>query len=119
MPYKDPERQKEWQRGWEKRNLNIRRKYRKEVKIKAYQKLGGKCVYCGCNNFDALEINHKFGGGAQEIKTRISNYKFYLDIVAGRRTTEDLELTCRVCNAWHYLTKIKKIAGNWRIEWIE
>ena len=41
----------------------------------------------------------KFGG--KEMKNRST--AFYWDIVKYRRDASDLEVTCRVCNALHYL----------------
>ena len=94
---------KEWQRNYD-RNL------RKRV----IQKLGGKCIYCGCDNEDALEINHIHGGGYK--KRKIRSYKqFLLDIQAGRKN--DVELTCRICNALHYLVMTKGFPNAWVIHY--
>lgn len=60
-----------------------------------------RCVRCRCDRPELLEINHKNGGGAKEIKVNPS--KFYWDIVALRRRVDDLELLCKVCNALHAL----------------
>lgn len=76
--------------------------------------LGDKCVYCGCDVYDALEINHKDGGGAQESR-KTSKWTFYREILDGTRSNDDLELTCRVCNSIHYM-KMKGIEG-WVISW--
>jgi hypothetical protein len=58
------------------------------------------------------------GGGTKErpIKHR-GGKQFYLDILKGRRPIDDLELTCKVCNAWHHLTKLKGIKDGWTITW--
>ena len=61
------------------------------------------CDRCGCNDIRLLEINHKNGGGSKETKRGKSIYKFYAEIINGKRKTNDLELLCKVCNAWHYL----------------
>jgi hypothetical protein len=134
MPYKDPEKQREYQREWARKNKekvnasNRRYKKQNKEKIREHQRnvvkrvkdlLGSKCVYCGCNIYDALEINHINGGGCQESKKISGRLSFYYDILAGRRTTEDLELACRVCNNWHYLTKTKDIPDGWTITWNE
>jgi len=58
------------------------------------------CVRCGCDDVRLLEINHKNGGGGEERKKEMN---YYQNIHKGRRKTDDLELLCRVCNAWHYL----------------
>lgn len=89
---------------------------------KAYRKwrrqlidlLGGKCRYCGCDNYEALEINHKFGGGS-EIKRRIGKNglrSIYREIALRKREMpNDLECTCRVCNSLYYM-RTKGITGH-------
>lgn len=64
---------------------------------------------------EALEINHINGGGCQEFYSTKYRFSFYLDILSGRRNKDDLELTCRVCNAVHYLEKIKKLGNHWKV----
>ena len=129
MPYKDKIKNQEYQRDWSRNKFsseeekNKRRKYMRDYERRLREKviklLGGKCHYCDCNEFDALEINHKYGGGRKERPQNNRRGKsFYLAIIKGRRTKEDLELTCRVCNAWHYLVKLKGVKSNWKIEWI-
>lgn len=61
-----------------------------------------RCVRCGCDRPELLEINHKLGGGAKEVKGR-SATGFYQAIRRLERPTDDLELCCKVCNAWHCL----------------
>jgi len=61
-----------------------------------------ECVRCGCDRPELLEINHKNGGGKKEFES-IGRYRFYQNIRQLRRNLDDLELTCRVCNALHYL----------------
>jgi len=60
-----------------------------------------KCVRCGCDRPELLEINHKNGGGAKELTGR--SQQFIRDIVTLRRSTDDLELLCKPCNAIHAL----------------
>ena len=86
-------------------------RYRK-LRTAVLQKLGGKCVYCGCNVLEALEINHVNGGGAKENKGA-QRRRYLNDILNGKR--DDLELTCRVCNALHYM-KLKGFNG-WTVSW--
>ena len=122
MPYKDPNRQKAYQRNWEKENREKRnagqRRYYNSLRKRVLDLMGGKCIYCGCDEYKALEINHINGGGYQERMLRGSRSKqFYLDIVAGRRQLKDLELTCGVCNTRHKFTELKKIKGTWEIKW--
>ena len=59
-----------------------------------------QCVRCGCDDMRLLEINHKNGGGTKENKGGMNRF---LDIVAERRSVDDLEILCRPCNAIHFL----------------
>jgi len=76
--------------------------------------IGGKCTNCGCDDYDALEINHKNGDGAQERAQR-GRKAWHLDILKGRRYTDDLEIMCRVCNNHHYLVTVKGLTDKWTI----
>ena len=74
---------------------------RKRVLVMISHSIKPTCVRCGCDDERLLEINHKNGGGRQEFLKQ--GNKLYWDIIMLRRTTDDLEILCRVCNAWHYL----------------
>jgi len=121
MPYTGQER-RDYQRKWwaankDKANAK-RRQRRKDTRIKVFELLGGRCVNCGCDDYDALEINHINGGGRKEYKTltqRGARWTFYNAILKGTRTRDDLEITCRVCNAHHYLVKLKGVEDKWTI----
>lgn len=88
------------------RERNLKRSRLRRQKV--LEKLGGKCVYCGCDNPEALEINHINGNGLSEYRTR-GCYHIHKEILNGTYP-HPVELTCRVCNAVHYL-KMKGITG--------
>lgn len=114
----NPEKMKEYKRLWAKNHRDVQNRYFKNLRLRTLELLGNKCVYCGCDIPEALEINHINGGGNKEKKERHYNGReFYLDIVSSRRKIDDLELTCIVCNAWHRATKLKGIENRWRITW--
>jgi len=116
MPYKNKAKQRKAQRDWVKKNRAKRKKYDRELRLKAIEKLGGKCVNCGCDNVDALEFNHKNGGGYSEYKAHGGcGRQICLDILARRR--DDIELTCKVCNALHCLVKLKRLPNKWKINY--
>lgn len=117
MPFKDKERNRIYQRDWAKRNRAKRRAYTRRLRERVITKLGGKCVKCGCNEFDALEINHINGGGRKEKKKWDCSKSFWLAILKGTRKTDDLEVRCRLCNSYHYLKEIKKVKSDWKIIW--
>lgn len=91
-------------------------RFRKKRKEEVFRMLGGAvCVYCGCDHVPALEINHRNGGGSQEMRSGAGS-RLVSDIFYGRRGMSDLEIVCRVCNAWHYITR-KTGVDNWSIKW--
>lgn len=114
MPYKDPDRQREYQREWVKRRRDRRKAYRDKLRKEVLEFFGGKCVYCDCDETKALEINHVNGGGRKAATNRVGTAQYYLNILKGR-VEEELELTCRVCNSVHYL-KLLGIEG-FRVTW--
>jgi len=80
---------------------------RKRVFFRICNSIIPSCVRCGCNDPRFLEINHKNGGGAREVRKANSrsnaSNRFYYDIASGVRSTDDLELLCKPCNAIHAL----------------
>ena len=117
MPYKDPKDRREQSSRWAKANRAKKREWNKRLRIRVIKLLGGKCVNCGCDDFEALEINHINGGGSQEKNKKYGgSYRSFLyDILAGRRSKDDLDIRCKVCNAAHCLKELKKLNGNWKI----
>lgn len=77
-------------------NMNsLRRRY--ELRYKAIQKLGGKCINCGTTDIRVLQLNHINGGGKKEYDDY--NYyisKIYQEIIDGTRY--DIDLRCANCN---------------------
>jgi len=83
---------------------------RKRLFFKICGSINPKCVRCGCDDKRLLEINHKNGGGSEEYgrnskgkSLKRSSVTFYYSILDGRRSTDDLEILCKPCNAIHYL----------------
>ena len=114
MPYKDEEKQREYQRKWTKRNREIQRQYMRKIRAEAIEHLGGKCEYCGCDIPEALEVNHINGTKNIHKRHKSSSKSFNLAILRGEYD-DKVELTCRVCNAVHYLQDLLKIKGKWTV----
>lgn len=78
--------------------------------------LGGpSCVNCSCDVYALLEINHRNGGGGKHIREK-GVLRVLYDILSGRLPKKDVEVTCRVCNALHYVVEILKVKGH-RVLW--
>jgi hypothetical protein len=131
MPFADLKQRRKYAREWIYRKRRdpkqgpilksyqqqYNQKWKAAQRVKALMILGGKCRICNCNNLLALEINHIHGGGQRERKRRDGNHtKLYAEIINGKR--KDVEVLCRPCNAAHFLKRIKKVQGDWKIVWI-
>jgi hypothetical protein len=93
------------------------RRHNKEYKLRVLLKVGNgeiRCLNCGCDRIEFLEVNHKNGGGAKEVKH--NNKKFYSLILSGERDIEDLEILCKPCNNLHYL-ELKYGPQPYKIYW--
>jgi len=116
MPYKNKDKNREYQKIWARKHRKNRRNRTRKLRKKVLEKLGGKCIYCGCDNFIALEINHKNNDGGIE-RRKYCHKSFYYAILNGSREITDLELTCRICNAYYYLKNVLKVDDDWNIRW--
>jgi 5-methylcytosine-specific restriction endonuclease McrA len=80
--------------------VSKRTKNMRNLRRKAIEKLGGKCVRCGySDDARALTFDHKDGKGHIERKGVNPSFyqrKLYHEIIAGER--EDIQLLCANCN---------------------
>jgi hypothetical protein len=103
---------------YNKRMLKVMKERRIRMRLKALLIISNnklECNLCGCNDLKILEINHINGGGHQEVykyATSDNIYKFYNAIISGKRSIDDLEVLCKICNALHYVQKILGIQGH-------
>jgi len=94
-------------KDYEKHKARVRynnRKYREEALKKISEDV--KCVYCGCDEFSILEINHKelVGPGKRGSLTR-SSLGLCFAILKGIIPIDSVEITCKICNIQHYVVK--------------
>ena len=71
------------------------KRYRRKLRLRTLEALGGKCVQCGFEDWRALQIDHINSGGSQDTYT--NPIKPQHDIVAGRNL-ENYQLLCANCN---------------------
>ena len=74
----------------------IQKRYRRNLRRKALNLLGGKCIQCGFDDWRALHIDHVGSGGTTD--TKGNPIKPQHDIIAGRNL-EKYQLLCANCNA--------------------
>jgi hypothetical protein len=91
-----------------KERLECGRRFCQRIKLEALQIVSGlgqpKCR-CGCGDLRVLEINHLNGRPEAEKDQGKAGHWIHLEIVKGRRKTDDLEVTCHVCNSKHFVEK--------------
>jgi hypothetical protein len=86
--------------GWDKMH-EYRLSYRKNLRLKAIEKLGGKCSNPECHvpggetDFRCLQIDHINGGGNREYKN-IGCTGVYRKIIRGQ--TNEYQVLCASCN---------------------
>lgn len=98
------------------RQNSAQKEYYHNLRLEVMELLGGaQCINCGCSEKSILEINHKRGGGRQQIK-KLKSRRIYCEIKKDENRKEKYEITCRVCNALHYVRDILKIKGH-RVSW--
>jgi len=71
-----------------------------KARMAVIQSLGGKCLQCGFNDFRALEVHHKDGGGSRERRNRmgtlVNDYRYYRQMLTH---LHDYELLCSNCHS--------------------
>lgn len=82
----------------EYRNSNARRWYG-DLRMKALELLGLKCVKCGFNDVRALVIDHVNGGGRKEreIDFKKSMYRYYQHVIENVDSGK-YQILCANCN---------------------
>jgi len=114
---KNRERELERMKIYAQKNSPRIKKYQKEhhqkKRLEVLAKIDPdmKCAMCGCDDTRFLEINHIKGGGRKEqesLKKTDNNMStnFVMLIHKGKRSTEDLNLLCRVCNSIDHLERV-------------
>lgn len=78
----------------------IRRQWHHRVRFKIIDLLGGKCILCGFNDWRALQVDHKNGGGCKDRKNIAHSpsalQKKILESI--ERGEDKYQLLCANCN---------------------
>lgn len=94
----------------------VRDRLRRRVFFRVSGSIVPRCARCGCDDVRLLELNHRNGGGAKELRAIGSQRKLQYAIATGKRPVDDLEVLCKPCNAIHAL-ELKYGALPMRIVW--
>lgn len=101
--FKTSKRERDYGKGYRrtqkgKRKLRIAHiRYSQKLRLKTFEKLGGKCVVCGESDWRCLQIDHVNGGGHTELK-EIGRVAIYLKILKNRCKNGEYQLLCANCN---------------------
>ena len=83
--------------------------------------LGGPvCARCGCTEPGVLQVNHRNGGGAREIRELARKTRFTIWLLralrSGERRAEDYDVLCAVCNILDHVERLHpELAGRWHV----
>ena len=99
---------KKWHDADINRAREVYKRHNRKLKLIALQTISKVnepfCVRCGCKDLRLLETNHKNGNGTKDINCYTGRGSgFNRAIIKGIRKVDDLEVLCKVCNAWHYV----------------
>lgn len=88
-----------------------------KLRLKALQLVCGArkpiCCKCGVDDVFVLAINHKNGGGRQEVKHNPG--RWWKAIVSGGRGVSDLDVRCQNCNIlYEYERGRRRLPRDWR-----
>lgn len=78
------------------RNAEHSKKWRLSARQKIIMALGGKCAWCGFDDWRALQVDHINGGGTTERRKRNSTRAYLEDIANGN--SAKYQLLCANCN---------------------
>lgn len=78
-----------------KKILKYKQEWRRELKERAYESMGGKCSRCGFDDPRALQVDHVSGGGSQD-KTQHNRELYYRNII--KNNNGKYQLLCANCN---------------------
>ena len=66
-------------------------------RVRAFEKLGGKCVHCGETDFRCLQIDHINGGGSKHFEQR-GTINLLSDVLKDPDAKSKYQLLCANCN---------------------
>lgn len=131
MPYADPEVRREFHRAYglawdaahpearaaiqqrydaKRKGTPARKRQHAEVRRRRYirervfviERYGGCCVFCGCDQFEYLNIDHIGGGGKAHREEIASRYRGIYDFLAHTEFRPDLyRILCANCHLAH------------------
>lgn len=87
---------------------------RHETRRKILERLGGKCVKCGFNDYRALQIDHIYGNGnkdREKMKKKGGHaWNKYLLSLSDEELKKDFQLLCANCN---WIKRFEKREHGW------
>lgn len=66
---------------------------------------GARCIYCGCTDFDALNLEHRYDDGHEDKRRGLAGQKLYRHLRDTGYPQGRFDVACANCNS------IKKIRG--------
>ena len=73
-------------------------KHRRKLRIETLIEYGGKCVNCGIEDLDVLDIDHIFNDGAADRKKNLFAYNLFRQLKKQGYPKERHQVLCKNCN---------------------
>lgn len=74
------------------------KKHRKKIRIEILSEYGGKCIKCGINDLDVLDIDHIYNDGAEDRKKNLFAYNLYRELKKQGYPKDRHQILCKNCN---------------------
>jgi len=94
--YRKTDKYKEYKKGYRARVKDVIAAERQNLKKEVMDKMGGKCVKCGFNDYRAVQIDHINGDGHAD---NVGGQKYYIRVLESFIKKEGkYQLLCANCN---------------------
>jgi len=102
MTIEELEKKRAYERTYYRTHLETRKLakmvFRRKMRVKAIELLGGKCCQCEESDIRCLQIDHVNSGGRQE-RLRMGVYAYYKKIIEDTKNkTGEYQCLCANCN---------------------
>lgn len=86
-------------------------KHRRKLRLETLEKYGGKCVNCGIDDKDVLDIDHIFNDGSLDRKNNLFAYNLYRELKKKGFPKDRYQILCKNCNWKKELQRRKSITN--------
>ena len=89
---------RKWYRNNPGHYHGVTTKHRRKLRIETLIEYGGKCVKCGIDDLDVLDIDHVYNDGAKDRKKNLFAYNLYRELKKKGYPKDRYQILCKNCN---------------------